>query len=383
MGADNKKQEEAQATAALQTTTEQATQGVSPIDMYTSEISSLATEQEKLQEAYDARQAQIDERRKRMDEAKANRMSVFSAFVDEQKPEYDEKKEKRMRNRALIRAFGDVLSEASKGFFAYRKKGAGVVPKSTPSNALEEVNKISEMQKKYLAEKKAWDDLKMDWEDRKAQAEEAAAEALLAKDEKQQDALMDRMKENRERGRHLGDEMRKQGLKEWNDAKEMEAAKEYQLWLRDNKLGQYAPSKTTSSGGGGRKKSSTESEAARNLARWDRFGWNYSADTGEVVPFKIGDYTKTELAAVTAKWDDNNPVKVTYDLLMESMPPTNAIEAMDKLTAIQDYLIKNGDEDYDVFQRIVAEYEERLAHGGNLNFSAFVKEVIARMNGRI
>lgn len=373
MGAGDKKQEEAQ-----------AAQGVSPIDMYTSEISSLATEQEKLQEAYAARQAQIDERRKRMDEAKANRMSVFSAFVDEQKPEYDEKKEKRMRNRALIRAFGDVLSEASKGLFAYRKKGAGVVPKSTPSNALEEVNKISEMQKKYLAEKKAWNNLKMDWEDRKAQAEEAAAEALLAKDEKQQDALMDRMKENRERGRHLGDEMRKQGLKEWNDAKEMEATKELQLWLRDNKLGQYAPSKRISSGGGDdRKKSSTESEAARNLARWDRFGWNYSTDTGEVVPFKIGDYTKTELAAVTTRWDDNNPVKVTYDLLMESMPPTNAIEAMDKLTAIQDYLIKNEGEDYDVFQRIVAEYEERLTHGRNLDFSAFVQDFIARMSGRI
>ena len=249
MANDKNKQEEQTQPA------EQTTEAVSPYAMHMQELGSIGAEMEALQAKRDARQAYINDMQKRINDAKANQMSVLSAFVQQQKPEYDEKKEKRMRNRAMIQAFGDVLSEASKGYFAYNKKGAGVVPKSTPSNALEEVNKISEMQKKYLDEKKAWDTLNMDWQAKKTQADIDAAEALLTKEEKYQEKIEDRIEKLRERGVKITDGIRdavaEQVMKEYNDARETEDAKQYQLWLRDNKLGQYAPSKTTSRGGGG------------------------------------------------------------------------------------------------------------------------------------
>lgn len=258
----NKQEEQPQAT---QTTPEQPQEIVSPYSMHMQELGSIGAEMEALQAKYDARQATLNDMQKRINDAKANQMSVLSAFVQQQKPVYDEKKEKRMRNRAMIQAFGDVLAEASKGYFAYNKKGAGVVPKSTPSNALEEVNKISEMQKKYLDEKKAWDTLNMDWQAKKTQADIDAAEALLTKEEKYQDEIEDRIEKLRERGVNITDSMRdaiaEQVMKEYNAAREMEDKMNYELWLRENKLGQYAPSKARSGGGG-----STATTAAKQAA---------------------------------------------------------------------------------------------------------------------
>jgi hypothetical protein len=192
---------------------------------------------------------------KRINEAKANKMSVLSALVEKQKPVYDEKKEKRMRNRAMIQAFGDVLSEASKGYFAYNKKGAGVVPKSTPSNALEEVNKISEMQKKYLNDKKTWDNLNFEWQQKKSQADIDAAEALLIKEEKYQEKLEKRIDELRKRGVEITDKIIDQEIDKLIKIEDEERDNQNTIALHEEmkqkKLGQYAPSKARSGGGGG------------------------------------------------------------------------------------------------------------------------------------
>lgn len=271
------KEEQPQAT---QTAPEQPQEIVSPYAMHIEELGSIGAQQEALQAKYDARQANINDLQRRINEAKANQMSVFSALVDKQKPVYDEKKEKRMRNRAMIQAFGDVLAEASKGYFAYNKRGAGVVPKSTPSNALEEVNKISEMQKKYLDEKKAWDTLNMDWQAKKTQADIDAAEALLTKEEKYQDEIKDRIEKLRERGVKITDDIRdaiaEQVMKEYNDAREEENDRNHELWLRENKLGQYAPSKARSGGGGGTATTAAEeNELVAIYGRLHGFGNGY------------------------------------------------------------------------------------------------------------
>lgn len=234
---------------------EQTTEAVSPYALQLQQLGSIGAEMGALQARYDARQAEINDRQKRINDAKANQMSVLSAFVQQQKPEYDEKKEKRMRNRAMIQAFGDVLAEASKGYFAYNKKGAGVVPTSTPSKALEEVNKISEMQKKYLNDKKTWDNLNFEWQQKKSQADIDAADALLAKEEKYQEKLEKRIDELRKRGVEITDKIIDQEVAKLIKIEDEERDNQNTIALHEEmkakKLGQYAPSKTTSRGGGG------------------------------------------------------------------------------------------------------------------------------------
>lgn len=249
MANDKNKQEEQTQPA------EQTTEAVSPYALQLQQLGSIGAEMEALQAKRDARQAALNDMQKRINDAKANQMSVLSAFVQQQKPKYDEKKEKRMRNRAMIQAFGDVLSEASKGYFAYNKKGAGVVPKNTPSNALEEVNKISEMQKKYLNDKKTWDNLNFEWQQKKSQADIDAADALLAKEEKYQEKLEKRIDELRKRGVEITDKIIDQEVAKLIKIEDEERDNQNTIALHEEmkqkKLGQYAPTKTTSRGGGG------------------------------------------------------------------------------------------------------------------------------------
>lgn len=310
---------------AAQPSPEQPQEIVSPYAMHMQELGSIGAQQEALQAKYDARQAKINDMQKRINEAKANQMSVLSAFVEKQKPVYDEKKEKRMRNRAMIQAFGDVLAEASKGYFAYNKRGAGVVPKNTPSNALEEVNKISEMQKKYLDEKKAWDTLNMDWQSKKVQADIDAAEALLAKEEKYQEKIEDRINKLEERGVKITDDIRnavaEQVMKEYNDAREMEDAKQYQLWLRENKLGQYAPSKARSGGGGGG--SYAKQVAAQNNEKLKVWGRIYGIDPKDML--------NIEEEQVLNEYDSDIRVAVFNTLLSEGVSSDEALSMINNI----------------------------------------------------
>lgn len=312
------KEEQPQTT---QTAPEQPQEIVSPYAMHIEELGSIGAQQEALQAKYDARQANINDMQKRINEAKANQMSVLSAFVEKQKPVYDEKKEKRMRNRAMIQAFGDVLAEASKGYFAYNKRGAGVVPKSTPSNALEEVNKISEMQKKYLDEKKAWDTLNMDWQAKKTQADIDAAEALLTKEEKYQDKIEERIEKLEERGVKITDDIRdaiaEQVMKEYNDAREEENDRNHELWLRENKLGQYAPSKSGYS----------YSSYVKDKEKADNDKIKIWADVHGEDP---KDYYEREKSRIIEDFDNDIPTQVYVGLLNEGLSRGEAMQLLER-----------------------------------------------------
>jgi hypothetical protein len=342
---------------ATQTTPEQTQEIVSPYAMHMQQLGSIGAQQEALQAKYDARQANINDLQKRINEAKANQMSVLSAFVEKQKPVYDEKKEKRMRNRAMIQAFGDVLAEASKGYFAYNKKGAGVVPKNTPSNALEEVNKISEMQKKYLDEKKAWDTLNMDWQTKKAQADIDAAEALLTKEEKYQDKIEERIEKLRERGIKITDGIRdaiaEQVMKEYNDAREEENDRNHELWLRENRLGQYAPSKAKSGGGGGgyAKQVAAQKKAADNekLKVWGRV---YDVDPQDML--------NTEKERAISEYDNDIRVAVFNVLLSEGVSSEEALSMIENI----------GNDD-----RLLEYYTEWANSGGDQTLSELVTDL--------
>lgn len=112
--------------------------------------------------------------------AQQNHTSLKNAMVEKAKPMYDDQKEKRLRTAAIISSLGDLLTAATKGFIAYGKNGAGVVPQGVQSNAMEGIQQINDMQQKYLRERKEWESLSDKWELEKSASNIEAAKALLS-----------------------------------------------------------------------------------------------------------------------------------------------------------------------------------------------------------
>ena len=144
---------------------------------------SLQADLEKRKAEAEAAKAFREKQYTAAEEARKNGYSLVGALIEKRKPNYDVNKEKRMRNAAIVRSLGDALAAATQGFVAYGKKGAGVVLTPPPSNAMEGVNKINEMQQKYLQEHKAWEDLNLNWQQQKVQSDIEAANALALRAE--------------------------------------------------------------------------------------------------------------------------------------------------------------------------------------------------------
>lgn len=127
-----------------------------------------------------------DEKKRREDyltqikTAQQNHTSLKNAMVEKAKPMYDDQKEKRLRTAAIISSLGDLLTAATKGFIAYGKNGAGVVPQGVQSNAMEGIQQINDMQQKYLRERKEWESLNDKWELERSASNIEAAKAMLS-----------------------------------------------------------------------------------------------------------------------------------------------------------------------------------------------------------
>lgn len=124
-----------------------------------------------------AEKAEYEALLQNMRDAYDNNRSVRQALLQEQKPTYDYDKEKRERNKAAVKAFGDMLSAFTAGAHAYGKNGAGVVPTLAENSPLKEIEKINTMQEEYRKRNEAWKalDVKMRGEEADAEAEAAAA----------------------------------------------------------------------------------------------------------------------------------------------------------------------------------------------------------------
>lgn len=137
---------------------------------------------EEKQGKIDAQNAKLEEVRKKRDDALKAERSILSTLVEDSKPKYDEKAEKRLRWRGIINSLGNMLSAAASGVFAFKDGGQGLTPMAL-SEPMKDINKISEMQEKYQRERKAWQDLDFKVRQAKASGDVAAAEALLSKEE--------------------------------------------------------------------------------------------------------------------------------------------------------------------------------------------------------
>lgn len=137
-------------------------------DIYKQKAAERSAYQQKLN---DAQQLYMD--------ALNNKESVMGALLQKQKPVYDAGKEKRLRNNAIIQSFGDLLTEATKGAFAYNKKnGAGVYIPREKDYALNDINEINRMREEYLKRNEAWKALDYEMEAENAVAKVAGADAL-------------------------------------------------------------------------------------------------------------------------------------------------------------------------------------------------------------
>ena len=130
------------------------------------------------QEKVAQEQARYDALLQKMRDAKENKQSVVKALMQEQKPVYDYDAEKREKNKAAIKALGDVFSAITAGAHAYGKNGAGVVPTLAENSPLKEIEKINAMQEQYRKQNEAWKALDINWRAQEEEAKVKAAEAM-------------------------------------------------------------------------------------------------------------------------------------------------------------------------------------------------------------
>jgi hypothetical protein len=127
------------------------------------------------------READIAATQQAYTDALANHRSVMNTLLKRKQPVYDANKEKRLRNNAIINSFGDLMSEVTKGAFAFNKhpkSGAGVYIPRDNDYALKDINEINRMREEYAQRNEAWRNLgdKIELDDAAAKVE--AAEAL-------------------------------------------------------------------------------------------------------------------------------------------------------------------------------------------------------------
>lgn len=148
------------------------------VNPYAGWISSMGDTFAQQKAEKDAAEARYKEAIDKLHNARANNRSAMYALLEEQKPTYDYDREKRERNKATIKALGDVLSAVTAGAHAYGKNGAGVVPTLAENSPLTEIEKINTMQEQYRKQNEAWKALDINWRAQEEEAKVKAAEAM-------------------------------------------------------------------------------------------------------------------------------------------------------------------------------------------------------------
>lgn len=134
-------------------------------------------------EAIKKQEAAVKDQKQKRDTAIQNGTSLTLTMLEDRKPKYDETKEKRLRNRAIVQSLGDMLSAVAMGAHAYGKKGAGYVPKMAESGHMQSLAEVDKMRDEYLKRGEKWKNLELNWKKAQADAKIAAEEKLLTKEE--------------------------------------------------------------------------------------------------------------------------------------------------------------------------------------------------------
>lgn len=104
--------------------------------------------------------------------------SYMSAFIQEQKPVYDQNREKRLRQASMIMALGNMLSAAFGAASGY--KGAHYAAPIDTSGPLAMINEISRMQQEYQRRGERWKVLELEQKKNALKEDLAASDAMAA-----------------------------------------------------------------------------------------------------------------------------------------------------------------------------------------------------------
>lgn len=166
------------------------TTGQDVVSIYDSLGQSLAKEAETYQGALDAKKQRVEDAKAARDNAITNKTSVLNTIFEEYKPKYDEDKEKRLRQRAVIQSLGDMLSAAAVGVHAYGKRGMGYVPQMGEGSHLKSLEEINRMKEDYRKANEAWKEFEIKRKIADEDAKVSAADALLTVEKKDYDNIV-------------------------------------------------------------------------------------------------------------------------------------------------------------------------------------------------
>lgn len=158
--------------------------------VYDSLGQSLAEEAEAYNKAIAEQNKSIQAAKTARDEAIANKTSVLNTIFEDYKPKYDEDKEKRLRQRAVIQSLGDMLSAAAVGVNAYGKRGMGYVPQMEEGSHLKSLEEINRQKEEYRKANEAWKEFEIKRKIADEDAKVSAADALLTAEKKDYDELV-------------------------------------------------------------------------------------------------------------------------------------------------------------------------------------------------
>jgi hypothetical protein len=171
-------------TASAENVSEEAPTGIAKAEqLYKGLGDSIGKQYEADQKVIEEREKAVEEQKAKRDTAIQNGTSLVLNMLKDTKPEYDETKAKRLRNRAIVQSLGDMLSAVAMGAHAYGKKGAGYVPKMAESGHMQSLAEVDKMRDEYLKRGEEWKNLELNWKKAQADAKIAAEEKLLTKEE--------------------------------------------------------------------------------------------------------------------------------------------------------------------------------------------------------
>lgn len=165
------------------------TEETTPMTTATTETTTPETEEEAYvppiygyvaQKQAEAEKANADaaELLQRYKTAQANGDSAIMALMQSAEPKRKEDEEKRLRNIAKIQAFGDILSAAARGYFAFRDKGARYVPNVPLNSPFKSIEDLNRLQAEYQQRKEKWDADMLQFNLGRERDKVAAAQAL-------------------------------------------------------------------------------------------------------------------------------------------------------------------------------------------------------------
>ncbi|MBO5018163.1 MAG: hypothetical protein J6C56_04800 [Alistipes sp.] len=162
-------------TTPMTTATTEATTPETEEEAYVPPIYGYVAQKQAEAERANADAAELLQRYKT---AQANGDSAIMALMQSAEPKRKEDEEKRLRNIAKIQAFGDILSAAARGYFAFRDKGARYVPNVPLNSPFKSIEDLNRLQAEYQQRKEKWDADMLQFNLGRERDKVAAAQAL-------------------------------------------------------------------------------------------------------------------------------------------------------------------------------------------------------------